>query len=163
MALSHSLPTQQEEPTHSDVAPMVQEGGFSDLDEITDDPQVTVGSRDSNRLLRFAALFLLNAKERYQLTQSSLDFITQQIHYFVVDDIAEIVSEHLSNEGVSEISSFTEQLDSYRNPFIHLQTEYMQNNFYRENFKLVVSVQCASITVLYMCYYMCVIYLIYSL
>lgn len=109
-------------------------------------------SGDSNRLFKFAALFLLNAKERYQLTQSSLDFITQQIQqmiYFLVDDIAEIVSEHLSNEGVGEIPSFTEQLDSYRNPFIHLQTEYMQNKFYRENFNLVVSAQCTCITVLY--------------
>ena len=122
------------------------------LDEFrfTDGPQVKVVSRDSNRLFRFAALFLLNAKERYQLTQSSLDFITQQMVYFVVDDIAEIVSEHLSNEGVSEISSFTEQLDSYRNSFIHLQTEYTQNKFYRENFNLVVSVQCTSITMLHM-------------
>lgn len=152
MALSHSFLAQQEEPTHSDVdAPMVQEEGFSNLNETIDDPQVIV-SGDSSRLFRFAALFLLNAKERYQLTQSSLDFITQQIQqmiYFVVDDIAEIVTEHLSNEGVSEISSFTEQLDSYRNPFIHLQTEYMQNKFYQENFKLVVSAQSTCINVLY--------------
>lgn len=111
---------------------------------------MAVVSRDSNRLFRFAALFLLNIKERYQLTQSSLDFITQQMVYFVVDDIAEIVSEHLSNERVSEISSFTVQLDSYHNSFIHLQTEYTQNKFYQENFNLVVSVQCTSITMLHM-------------
>ena len=47
---------------------------------------------------------LLNAKERYQLTQSSLDFITQQIQQmisFAVDDITEIVSEYINRQGVT--------------------------------------------------------------
>lgn len=131
-----------EEPIHSDVTPTIEEEGFSNLDEISNDPQVTDVSGDTNKLSRFAALFLLNAKERFQLTQSSLDFITQQIQQlisFAIDDIAEIVSKYLNKQGVREIPSFTEQLESFRNPFMHLQTEYMQKKFYRENFKLVVS------------------------
>ena len=49
---------------------------------------------------------------------------------FAVDDIAEIVSEYLSKQGVREIPSFSEQLELIRNPFMHLETEYMQNKFY---------------------------------
>ena len=44
-----------------------------------------------------------------QLTQSSLDFITQQIQQmisFAVDDIAEVVSEYLSKQEVKQSSSF---------------------------------------------------------
>ena len=103
-------------------------------------------SPNSNRLSHFAALFLLNAKERYQLTQSSLDFITQQIQqiiYFTIDDIAEVIHKFCSDQGASEIP-LTEQLEFFRNPFLHVQTEYMQNKYYRENFNLVVSIHLFS-------------------
>ena len=119
---------------------------FSSADEISDlswvdPPPSTDVSPNSNRLSHFAALFLLNVKERYQLIQSSLNFITQQIQQmisFTIDDIAEVIHKFCSEQGASEIP-LTEQLESFRNPFLHVQTEYMQNKYYRENFNLVVS------------------------
>ena len=92
----------------------------------------------------FATLFLFNAKEHYQLTQSSLNFITQQIQQmisFTIDEIAEVAHKCFSEQmqGASEIP-FTVQLESFRNPFLHVQTEYMQNKYYHEHFNLVVSI-----------------------
>ena len=42
-------------------------------------------------------------------------------------------------QGTS-VTLFTEQLESFRNPFVHVQTEYMQNKYYREHFNLLVSI-----------------------
>lgn len=63
----------------------IEEEGFSNLDEVNNDTQVIDVSRDSN-MSRFVALFLLNAKEHQQLTQSSLDLVTHGIHsgYYVI-------------------------------------------------------------------------------
>ena len=101
------------------------------------------GSTNScNRLCRFAALFLITAKERYQLTQSALDFITRQMQQmisFAVDDIDEAVRNYLAEQGLTRTPFLNEQLENLRNPFMHLQTEYLQNKYYRENFNLVVS------------------------
>ena len=54
----------------------------------------------SARLQRSAALFLLSAKERFHLTQSALNFVTQQVQQmvsFAVDDIEEAVKKHLND------------------------------------------------------------------
>ena len=100
-------------------------------------------TESSSRLTRCAALFLLTTKEHYQLTQSALDFITQQIQHmisFAVDDIDEAVRNYLAEQGLRGTPFSNEQLESLRSPFMHLQTEYLQNKFYRENFNLVVRI-----------------------
>ena len=108
-------------------------------------PVLECHSEPGDRLSHFAAMFLLNAKERYQLTQSSLNFIIQQVQQmtsFTIDDIAEVVHKCFRDQmqGTSE-TLFTEQLECFRNPFVHVQTEYMQNKYYREHFNLLVSIQ----------------------
>ena len=58
---------------------------------------------------------------------------------FAVDDIGEIITEYLTSQGMSvNIPELEAQLEAMRNPFVSLETEYMQNKFYRENFNLVV-------------------------
>ena len=97
----------------------------------------------SERLYRSAALFLLSAKERYQLTQTALDFITQHVQQmvsFVVDDIKEAVKKNLANHGMEiDWSELDAKFEYLRNPFVQLPTEYLQNKYYREQFNLVVS------------------------
>ena len=91
---------------------------------------------------RSAALLLLTVKERFKLTQSAIDFITQQVHNIIsygVDDIQKVVEEWLESQGIS--ANFTElaaRLEPLRNPFAAIETEYMQSKFYRDHFNLVV-------------------------
>lgn len=98
------------------------------------------GFSDANKLCRSAALFLLSAKERFQLTQSALDFITQQVKQmisFTIDDVEEKIKKQLVDQGIE--LDICKCFEAVRNPFIHLETEYMQNKFYEENFNLIVS------------------------
>lgn len=95
------------------------------------------------RLQKSAALFLLSAKERFHLTQSALNFVTQQVQQmvsFAVDDIEEAVKKHLNDCGVTmQDTQLAAQFEVMRDPFSSLQTEYLQTKFYREKFNLVVS------------------------
>lgn len=68
---------------------------------------------------------------------------------FAVDDIDEAVRNYLAEQGLRGTPFLNEELESLRNPFMHLQTEYLQNKFYRENFNLVVSVWCYVHTLCY--------------
>ena len=98
-------------------------------------------SINGNKLYKSAALFLLSAKERFQLTQSALDFIIQQIKQmisFAVDDVEEKVKKHLVDQGIPELD-ISGCFEDMCNPFKLLETEYMQNKFYQENFNLIVS------------------------
>ena len=87
----------------------------------------------SDRLQRSAALFLLSAKERFHLTQSALNFITQQMQQmvsFAIDEIEETVKKHLHDCRITmELDS---QFEALRNPFLYLQTEHLQTKFYRK-------------------------------
>ena len=88
------------------------------------DDSVSSDSLNGNKLVRSAALFLLSAKERFQLTQSALDFITQQVQqmiFFAVDDLEEKVKKHLVDQGLQLDTS--KCFEAVRNPFIYLETE----------------------------------------
>ena len=94
-----------------------------------------------------SAALLLTVKERFKLTQSAIDFITQQVHNIIsygIDDIQKIVEEWIESQGIS--ANFTElaaRLESLRNPFAAIETEYMQSKFYWDHFNLVVrSIHC---------------------
>lgn len=91
---------------------------------------------------RSAALLLLTVKERFKLTQSAVDFITQQVHHIIsygVDDIQRAVQQWLENQGiVANFAELATHLEPYRNPFASIETEYMQSKFYRDHFNLVV-------------------------
>ena len=74
---------------------------------------------------RCAALFLLTTKERYQLTQPALDFITQQIQHmisFAVDDIDEAVRNYLAEQGLRGTPFSNKQLESLCRP-IHAPSD----------------------------------------
>ena len=92
---------------------------------------------------RSAALLLLTVKERFKLTQSAVDFITQQVHHIIsygVDDIQEVVQEWLESQGIvmENFAELSARLEPLRNPFASFETEYLQSKFYRDHFNLVV-------------------------
>ena len=113
-------------------------------DVYSDSPALVERHLEVNRLERCAALFLLSLKERYQITQTALDFAVgqvQQMVTFAVEDIQNAVETCLSSyysESLSEMPNITDCF-KMQDPFRNLQNEYMQTKYYRENFDLIVS------------------------
>lgn len=115
--------------------------------------QVTIagtGQPEANRLERAAALFLLCLKERYQITQTAVDFAVSQVQVmlsFAVEDIERTIEMCLQSR-FPEVTDFEDVMDCFRapDPFMHLTNEYMQTKYYRDNFGLIVSINLYSFT-----------------
>ena len=112
----------------------------------------SVPSAEEDALQRYAALLLLTSKECYKVTQSAINYITQQVQLmfsFAVDDIEEIVNKYLEDQGIlADTTELNARLESLCNPFGSIGTEHMQTKCYREKFHLVVRVDL----VIYSCY-----------
>ena len=116
-----------------------------------EDDDITTGSEDNidvsgctsteNYLQRSAALFLLTLKERYQLTQTAINFLIRQvqnmIHYSLLNikNSAELMGLITENITQSVLLDYFECVD----PFKSLHSEYLQTKFYKDHFGLVVS------------------------
>lgn len=90
-----------------------------------------------------AALFLLTFKEKYQLSQTAIDFAVGSIQS-IVDGVCTSAVAAVE----TDLSSAAAIAANIEDPFVSLRTNYQQSKFYREIFGLVVS---ASI-----CLYSCV-------
>lgn len=104
----------------------------------------------TDHLQRSAAIFLLTLKERYEITQSALNFAVgqvQQMITYAVEDMQTTIKQHLQANDVS-----VDMLDglSAPDPFNSLQTEYMQTKYYKEHFDLVASCVYIAIGRLYL-------------
>lgn len=93
-----------------------------------------------------AALFILKMKEIYKMSQSSIDSITT--------DFTELLQSHLHNyklkvkrlllstgievDKYPQITEFLHQ-EELTDPFISLQTKFLQEKYFRENLALLVS------------------------
>ena len=96
-------------------------------------------------LQRSSALLLLTLKEKHRLTQTAVNFAVEQIKgmvCFLAEDLSEVVDARLRDLGVAnehrdEVRSLFEGI----NPFDGLETEHLQDKFYRDNFNYVVSVK----------------------
>ena len=96
------------------------------------------------------ALFLLTLKEKYKLTQASLNFAISSLTNIVnmtINNIKELVHGQLAEMGQSDLllSSCFQQADLFSN----LQTEYQETKYYKENFGLIVSFFIITSNVLY--------------
>ena len=109
-----------------------------DEDEVNQPPHSPI----VNNLERSAALFLLTLKEKYQLTQSAVDFAISQVKEMMFYDMEDKRAELEKALGQIDVESSVKLGVSdclkYRNPFSGLETEYMQAKYYREHFGLVV-------------------------
>jgi len=97
------------------------------------------------QLQRTTALYLLTLKEKYKVTQTAIDFTVSQMKNAVdkmVDDLCSAVGEEvkktssLTDEDVIRILSV---FQSTRNPFMGLETQYLQSKYFYNYFSLVVS------------------------
>ena len=87
---------------------------------------------------RTAALFLLTFQERYKFSQKAINFALGTINA-LVDGACESLRDSLQDRG-SLTTDVAACFDEREDSFAHLQTEYMQTKFYRDEFGLVVSV-----------------------
>ena len=87
---------------------------------------------------RTATLFLLTFQERYKLSQKAINFAVGTINA-LVDGACESLRDSLQDRG-SLTTDVAACFDECEDSFAHLQTEYMQTKFYRDEFGLVVSV-----------------------
>lgn len=93
------------------------DGDSGDNPETYDPNQRMPGGETTNTdLQRTAALFLLTLKEKFKLTQTAVDFAMSS-----VKTMMDLVASNAVH------------------PFAGLETEYLQNNYYRNYFGLVVS------------------------
>ena len=109
----------------------------SSTDGIIQLPELT----DMLKCERSAALFLLTLKERHRLTQVGLDFTVEQVQNIIsmmTDHLKSSVKNHFEGNNNLHLINIDE-IFSFANPFERLQTAYMQNKYFKENFKLVVS------------------------
>ena len=111
-------------------------------DQVNEDCRLHFTAQQS--LKRSAALFLLALKDRYQLTQSALDFTVSQVKEMMFYDHQDKVAAINTALGSQPAASTLTQDElggclEYKNPFAALETEHLQTKYYREHFGLVVS------------------------
>lgn len=91
-----------------------------------------------------AAHFILVLKEKFKLTQTSLNYAIkglEEISMLSATQIKHSVMSTLRESG-SPVSVALHNCLTPANPFSNLKTEYQQNKFFKENFGLIVSVLC---------------------
>ena len=116
-------------------------------DSIVEASHCQFQNRPIQSLERSAALFLLTLKEKYQLTQSAVNFALSQVKemmFYDHQDKVETLQSILDNQTASPGIEFnlSESLQ-YKNPFANLETanletEHLQTKYYKEHFGLVV-------------------------
>ena len=109
-----------------------------DLGELVNHPLSNESVTTSDEDIELAAArFLLTLKEKYRLTQASLNFALES-----VDDIIKITSQRIQHSVYKELDdsglSLTFSCFQMCNPFSNLRTEYQQTKFYKDNFGLIV-------------------------
>lgn len=88
-----------------------------------------------------AAHFILVLKEKFKLTQTSLDYAIKglgEITMLSANRMKHSVM-RLLNESGSSINATLQDCLIPTDPFANLKTEYQQNKFFKENFGLIVS------------------------
>ena len=85
------------------------------------------------------AHFILNLKEKFKLTQASLNFAIKSVEELVMVS-ANNVKQSIKNEvGDTAIINIPDHCFVPESPFLNLKSEYQQTKFFKENFNLVVS------------------------
>ena len=105
-------------------------------EETTDFDDTATHDQFSNAVFRgditkAAAKFILTLKERFKLTQVSLDYMVK-----AVDELMQLSSKFVQ-QSVSENSELAGS--HYHSPFDELSNEYQQTKCFKENFGLIVS------------------------
>ena len=147
----HSLQSVTED--GSDVPNQLQQEQSADTDLDTSDFNAS-GMHDIEDTFtteKEAALFLLTLKEKYRLTQASLDFAVGCVNNIVNKTVKFIEESVMSSLGDQRDILLSNSCFSQIDLFQNLKTEYQQTKFYREHFGLVVSLYYCSLCSSYVC------------
>ena len=104
----------------------------------TDECESECISSDDVRIT--AAKFLLILKERFKLTQASLDYTIKAVEDMMLLS-ANVLRQSIMDNRELATAPFDVQ-SPFVNPFVGLKTEYQQTKFFKENFGLIVSYTC---------------------
>lgn len=100
----------------------------------------------SNQMQKTAALYLLTLKERYKITQTAVDFVVSQTKHIVDNVVTNLCSaaekeiKKLSCLNDEDASGILSVFTDVRDPFLGLETHYLQCKFYEEYFGFLVSI-----------------------
>ncbi|XP_065893459.1 uncharacterized protein [Dysidea avara] len=103
---------------------------FTDDIEHGSNEQLTLAVQKET-IKRDAAKFILNLKERYKLTQASLDYTIKAVDHLM------FLSSKMAKQSLAEGDQ-----GQYSSLFDDLQTEYLQTKYFKENFGLIEPVAC---------------------
>ena len=91
-----------------------------------------------------AAHFILNLKEKFKLTQASLNFAIKSVEELVMVS-ANNVKQSVKNEvGNTAISNIPDHCFVPESPFLNFKSEYQQTKFFKAHFNLIVSLAISS-------------------
>ena len=133
----------------SDISPAIRAEDCNEEMEIDlpqcATPNVHDESYKEDNLERSAALFLLSMKERFEITQSALDFAVSQVQQMIDfafentrESVKNAVFPHLQASASSQPLLDIDECIITPNPFTNLKSEYLQSKYYQEHFDLVV-------------------------
>ena len=93
---------------------------------------------------RISAQFILSTRDGYNLTQSAMDGVMTGVtifHQQTMELMQSKVSKVLCDNNVPEevISATNAIFENTQSPFVNLQTEYKQNQYFKNFLSLIVS------------------------
>lgn len=134
----------------SNVADNIEDLTQESIESQVDSMEVCAESADcivsSNQMQKTAALYLLTLKERYKITQASVDFVVSQTKHTVDNVVTDLCSavkreiKKLSCLNDEDVSGILSVFTDVREPFLGLETHYLQCKFYEEYFGFLVSI-----------------------
>lgn len=126
-----------------EISPIEREENCAIPDEVMDSGQPESSDPEENKLER--SVFLISLKERFEITQSALDFAVSQVQQmieFAVEDVRESIKNLLPGLQAGIDAESLPDIDECPNPFTNLRSEYLQSKYYCQYFDLVVCSQC---------------------
>ena len=131
----------------SSVADNIEDSTQESIESQVDSMEVCADSIvSSNQMQKTAALYLLTLKERYKITQTAVDFVVSQTKHMVDNVVTDLRSaaekeiKKLSCLNDEDASGILSVFTDVRDPFLGLETHYLQCKFYEESFGFIVSI-----------------------
>ena len=92
----------------------------------------------STTMDRNATMYLLKLKEVHHLSQSAIDCVVSNTRALLEQQLA-LLKEGIGTSLLASEDIQTNMFQNVEDPFVHLNTAYLQEKYFREKFDLVVS------------------------
>ena len=124
-------------------AGQLESEGSNHFHECDDEQHLTRQSgtnalHSSTTMDRNAAMYLLKLKEVHHLSQSAIDCVVSNTRALLEQQLA-LLREGIGTSLLASEDIQTNVFQNVQDPFARLNTAYLQEKYFRENFDLVVS------------------------